>query len=113
MKIKYILPITLALVPSITYAVLDGISDIAESSRDIVNDYLIPIAFSCALIFFFWGVAQYIRSAGSEKEEGRKIMVWGVVAMFVISSVWGIVRFIRGELGVTQNNPIMELPKFK
>ena len=60
----------------------------------------IPIAFALALLFFFWGVAQYIRKSGDEKEEGKQVMVWGVVALFVISSIWGIVAFIRGELGV-------------
>jgi hypothetical protein len=46
-------------------------------------------------------VAKYIRSgAGGEKsaEEGKSIMVWGVVGLFVAFSIWGIIRFIQSEL---------------
>lgn len=75
----------------------DGILD---SLYGIVADILVPMAFIAALLFFFWGVAKYIRSEGSGKDEGKKIMVWGVIALFVMSSVWGLVYFIRSELQV-------------
>lgn len=61
---------------------------------------LIPIAFSLAVLFFFWGVAKFIFASGNGKDEGKKIMVWGVVAIFVMSSVWGIVAFISGTFGI-------------
>jgi len=68
----------------------------------IVSGILIPLVFTLALLFFFWGVAKYIWSAGGEKEEGKKIMIWGVIALFVMSSVWGLVYFLRDELGLNQ-----------
>ncbi len=79
------------------------LGDLIDSAFKIVNNGLIPLAFSLCLLYFFWGVAKYIREgAGSDKaaEEGRRIMVWGVVGMFVAFSVWGIVTFIRKELGL-------------
>lgn len=77
-----------------------GINGLIDSSYGIVTTVLIPLAFSLCLFYFFWGVAKYIRSEGSDKVEGRMIMVWGVVALFVAFSIWGIVRLIRGELGI-------------
>ena len=78
-----------------------GISGLITASYNLVDKMLIPIAFALCLLYFFWGVAKYVRSgAESDKavEEGKRVMVWGVVALFVLSSVWGIIYFIRSEL---------------
>lgn len=81
-------------------------SGLLGSLKNIVTNILIPIAFTLALLFFFWGVAKYIWSEGQGKEDGRKIMIWGIVALFVMSSVWGIIYFIRGELGINDNSTV-------
>lgn len=65
---------------------------------------LIPIAFSLAVLFFFWGVAKFIFASGSGKDEGKKIMVWGVVAIFVMSSVWGIVAFVSDTFNLEKSS---------
>ncbi len=56
-----------------------------------------------ALIFFFWGLAKYILSAGDEekKTEGRNIMIYGVIALFVMVSVWGLTTLLGNTFGVT------------
>lgn len=77
--------------------------DLINAAFKIVNDLLIPLAFSLCMLYFFWGVAKYIRSgAGGDKaaEEGKNVMVWGVVGMFVAFSIWGIITFIRTELDI-------------
>ncbi|MES2214257.1 MAG: pilin [Patescibacteria group bacterium] len=71
---------------------------------------LIPIVAGLALLYFFWGLATFIRSAGDEKKhaDGINIMKYGLIALFVMVSVWGIVGFIQGELGLprtTSGNP--------
>jgi hypothetical protein len=56
---------------------------------------LIPIVFTLAVVYFFWGLADFIRKAGgSEVEEGKRKMIWGIIALFVMASIWGIVFFI-------------------
>ena len=79
-----------------------GLSDLITTAQSLVQDYLIPIAFALCLLYFFWGIAQYIRGAGDEKavEEGRRIMVWGVVALFIVFSIWGIIGFIKDEFNL-------------
>ena len=82
---------------------LRGTRGLIDSISQIV-DLLIILAAGVALLAFFWGLAKFIfRSAGDEKavEEGKRVMIWGVVALFVMVSVWGIVRFVQGELGLT------------
>jgi hypothetical protein len=55
-----------------------------------------------ALLYFFWGLAKFILSAGDEKKlaEGKSTMIWGVIALFFMSSIWGIVALVGGELGI-------------
>ena len=72
------------------------------SALDIINKALIPIAFSLCLVYFFWGVVKYLKAEGQGKAEGRSIMIWGVVGLFVASSVWGIITFIRTELKIPE-----------
>ena len=56
----------------------------------------LPIVVGIALLGFFWGLAKFIFSQGNEesKADGKKMMIWGIVALFVMVSVWGLVNFI-------------------
>jgi len=104
---RKLIPILL-IIPNITFAE-EGIIPRIDSASDIVSGVLIPLAFSLALLYFFWGVTKYIRKgAGDEKaaEEGKKIMIWGIVGLFVALSIWGIITFIQSELGIPEvDNP--------
>ncbi len=84
------------LFPLVTFA--EGLTDIMASALNIVNNVLIPLAFSLCLLYFFWGVVKYIKTEGQGKAEGKGVMIWGIVGLFVAVSVWGIVSFIRSEL---------------
>mgnify|MGYP001276423118 CR=1 FL=1 len=63
-----------------------------------------PIVVALALLYFFWGLAKYILAAGDEeaKTEGRSIMIWGIIALFVIVSVWGLVGVLNTTFGIDQ-----------
>jgi hypothetical protein len=95
------------LLPLVTHAQLSQTTGILRQIAFLVG-FLVPIAFALGLLFFFWGVAKYILSVGSEKEQGKQIMVWGVIALFVMASVWGLVRFIQLEFNInnTQSIPV-------
>lgn len=52
------------------------------------------LAFAVALVLFLWGLVRYLGTI--EKDEGRKsarsFMLWGIVIMAVMVSVWGLVN---------------------
>jgi len=95
--------------PIFAFAALGQTGTLLLNAQNIITTILIPMVFTLALLFFFYGVAKYVWSAGGDKEEGKKIMIWGVVALFVMSSVWGLVYFIRDNLGIN-NNTNMPIP---
>ncbi len=80
-----------------------GIVGIIDSATSIIKNVLIPLAFALCLLYFFWGVVIYIRKGvGSEEaaKEGKRVMVFGIIGLFVAVAVWGIVSFIQSELGI-------------
>ena len=53
-----------------------------------------------ALVWFLWGLAMYILSGPGEKaDEGRSRMIYGIIALFVMISVWGLVRVLSNTFG--------------
>ncbi len=62
---------------------------------------LIPVVSGLSLLAFFWGLAKFIFSA-SEKTvaDGKNLMIWGVVALFIMVSIFGILRLMSSELGL-------------
>jgi hypothetical protein len=95
---------TLAL-PLTSFAALGNITGLVTDIGGIVN-LLIPIVFAIALLVFFWGLVMYIFGKEDNKDQAKKTMIWGVVALFVMASVWGLVRFIQSAVGVTDNTNI-------
>ena len=68
---------------------------------------LIPIVVALALIYFIWGLIQFLIAADSEgRDDGKSKMWWGIIALFVIVSIWGIVAFIGNILGINQTTNI-------
>ncbi|MCI0532967.1 hypothetical protein L0Y49_01975 [bacterium] len=56
----------------------------------------IQVAVAIALIVFFWGVSKHFTaSSDQEREAARGTMVWGVVAIFIIASFWGIIALVQ------------------
>lgn len=101
------------LLPAVAFAQnLDNVRRLIVSAGNIIN-ILVPIAFTLAVLAFFWGLAKYIFNANDEdkKAEGKNIMIWGIVALFVMSAVWGIVRFIGDAVGInTSGNQSQNVP---
>ncbi|MGM0629325.1 MAG: hypothetical protein ACQESA_02775 [Patescibacteria group bacterium] len=65
-----------------------------------VIDRLVLVVLALGLVFFLWGMAKFILRADSdtEREKGKQVMIWGLIALFVMVSVWGIIAFIQDEI---------------
>jgi hypothetical protein len=105
---KLIIPV-LALVPVFASAQqLGNLSSLLTSFGNLI-DKALPIVVAIALLGFFWGLAKFILNANDEekRKEGKSLMIWGIVGLFVMVSVWGLVQFIGNAIGVGSggNNP--------
>jgi len=63
----------------------------------------VRIIIGLALVFFLWGVFKFIRSDGGEdRESGKQFMLWGIVGLFVIFSVMGLVSVLRSTFTLNE-----------
>jgi len=74
----------------------------------IINPAILLI-FTAGFFLFVWGLVQFLRNleSASENEEGKRHMLWGIVGMFIMASVWGIISLLDNtfDLGVFQSTP--------
>lgn len=75
---------------------------------------IIPIIFALALMFFLWGVMKFIRASDSVKrEEGRKFIIAGLIGLFVMTSLWGIISIVSKTLGTGSAVPLLQTTYLK
>ena len=76
-------------------------------------EVLSQFAFAAAILAFFYGLARVMTSLDGteEKKQARALMLWGVVALFVISSIWGLVLLLGQSFNVN-NSQSPEQPWF-
>ena len=67
---------------------------------------LTPIAFAAAVLFFFYGLAKFILKSGEDQDSGRQMMIWGVIAIFVMASVFGLVKFLQTTFNIADTDTI-------
>ena len=105
---KKVILVALAITPVFAFAALDNISGLVEAIGRMVTK-TIPIVFGIIVIAFFWGLVKFIFAQGNEeaKGEGKKIMLWGLIALFIAASIWGLVTFARTSLGVGSETEII------
>ena len=61
-----------------------------------ILEQIITVLFVAATVVFLWGMIQYILAAGEEKKigEARKRIVVGLIGLFMMVAMWGIVKVI-------------------
>ena len=70
---------------------------------------IIPLIFALALMFFLWGVMRFIMANDSTKrEEGKKFIIGGLIGLFVMTSLWGIIKILSTTLGVDSAVPLLQ-----
>jgi hypothetical protein len=110
---KKLLVSVLAFSPALAFAQAPGnlqnVNSFLTSIGRLINTAL-PIVIGLALLGFFWGLAQFILKGAdpAAQKSAKSMMIWSIVALFLMVSVWGLVNFLGSTLGVgagSGNNP--------
>ena len=106
---KKVIIATLALAPALAFAQQLGNIETLITSIGRVVALALPIVVAIALLVFFWGLVKFIFAQGNEesKADAKRIMLWGIIALFVMISVWGLVLFVGNALGIKQGEVII------
>lgn len=63
-----------------------------DNIENFIINPAIKLLFGVALIVFLYGLVRFVAKAGDQKsrEEGKKSMLWGIIGMAIMASVYGI-----------------------
>lgn len=83
------------------FAYAADVVSILQNLESILNR-VIPILMIVATIVFLWGVIRYITAGGDEEKlaDGRRFIIFGLIGLFVMIAVWGVVRALVAQFGV-------------
>ena len=102
MKKAFLVATALACVPSLVFA-QTTIATYLTTFADFLNKSVIPAIVAIAVLFFVWGVTKYfIMGATNEesREKGRQLVLWGILALVLILSLWGITNALVTSFGI-------------
>lgn len=70
---------------------------------NIVNPVII-LMLAVAIIYFLWGMFEFVRNAESsdERKKGAQNMLWGAIGLFIMVTAYGIIHLIYGTLGINK-----------
>ncbi len=98
----------LAFAPVLAFAQsLSSLTTLVGQVKSVVTSIL-PLLFGVAIIYFFWGLIKFIRAAGDPKAvaEGKGVMIWGIVALLVMVSVYGILAWLGQAAGINPGGTV-------
>ena len=91
---SFLTPILL-FAPAVVLAQTDGINRLIDQIQVLIMR-LIPVVIGLALLLFLFGIVRYVfTKEDTEKGQAKMYMLWGLVALFVMVSVWGLVTILK------------------
>lgn len=74
--------------------------DIAIGLAKYLTNTIIPMIVGIALLYFLWNMGLYVKNMFNEKEreQFKKYSINGLVALFIILSLWGIIAIFTGTV---------------
>ena len=77
---------------------------------NIINTVAVPVLFAIAFLVFLWGIIEFfILSRGDEEkqQQGRGLMLYGIIGFFLMVSVWGLVNILVGTFSLSSSAPAL------
>lgn len=101
MSVSFLIIVLFTPIITSAYAAPKDLRGVTAIVEDMVG-IIVPILFLAALAAFLFGVGKFILSADSEegRESGKLMMFWGVIAFFVMASIWSILSIAKYTFSV-------------
>ncbi len=85
---------------------MQATAQIMERLNDLIIRPIILLVFAGGFFLFMWGLVTFLWNSkeGEIATDGKQHMLWGIVGMFVMVSVGGILTLILGTFGIDSQN---------
>jgi len=82
-----------------------GIIGLIVFANTALNDIMI-LLITAAIVAFFWGMVKYLMSGanGESRADGLKTIMYSLIAIFVMVSIWGVIHLLQATFGVSNSN---------
>ena len=76
--------------------------NLVEKITEVIINPLLLLLFAAGFLYFLWGMTMFIWKADSDegRTTGTRHMIWGIVGMFIMVAVMGIIKVIKGTFGI-------------
>ncbi len=103
-KFLIVLPALLWALPLAASAQMQPLAKLIGAIAVLVGT-LVPILVTLGLAVFLWGLVRYLWGSGGKAdiEGAKKLIKWGLLILFVMVSVWGIINLMQAALNVNKN----------
>lgn len=82
-------------------ATITAVNDLLGKIANLILNPLIVFGFVVATAFLFFGIAEMIWKADSKDlEKNRDNVKWGVIGLFIMFSVYGILRIVLATFNI-------------
>ena len=109
--LRRILVSTVILSPSLALAAPRTFSDLGNTTAGLLNATT-GVLIVAGVAVYFWGISINILKFGEEREKFRNYFFWGIIVLFVMVSLWGIVYLVQNTLfGGSSFNPTNGAPQ--
>jgi len=97
--------------PDCTPAAATDFKSLVNKIIENIN-YLMVLVVGLAVFVFIWGIFKYFVAGANEKkvEEARNVLIYGLLGIFIMLSVWGLVNILINTFGFTATQP--PIPRF-
>lgn len=106
--LKIGIPTALLVLPLITLAQqpnAQGLFNLLGLANALIQG-LIPFVIGLAVLSFLWGVFQYMTAKEEDdQKKARSFMLYGIIGLFVMVSVWGLVNLLGDTLNLSNATP--------
>ncbi len=82
-------------------------SELIGKVVDLIINPIILVLFAAGFFLFMWGLVEFMWSmrSGEIAQRGKDHMIWGIVGMLIMVSVYGILRLINDTFNFNAQNP--------
>lgn len=82
-------------------------SNVMQRFWDFIIYPAILVVFALGFFLFVWGLVEFLWSLneGGDSKEGKRHMLWGIVGMLIMVSVYGILDLLNNTFGLDFTNP--------
>ena len=79
---------------------LTTLSNLKDCTVGIINS-VIPIIVALTVLWIIWGAFSLTKSEGEDRKKWRDVILYGIIGLFVMVSIYGLVNILTGTFKFT------------